>query len=181
MSIQESEFKHAMRCLTGHVCLITTGSNADGPLAGMTATAVTSVSAAPPILLVCINRANSSLAHVQSTGNFVVNVLARSEQELAQRFSRSISPREKFQAGTWNRIRTGAPALVSAMVNFDCSVERIIEIGTHAVIFGHVEGTAISGDITAPLLYSQGSYGEFQTDKTIDFHDLLWISNWGAD
>ncbi|MBB5445486.1 MULTISPECIES: flavin reductase family protein [unclassified Paraburkholderia] len=181
MSIEESEFKRAMRCLTGHVCLITTGSDAVGPLAGMTATAVTSVSAAPPILLICINRANSSLAHVQATGNFVVNVLARSEQELAQRFSRPISPQEKFQAGTWNRIKTGAPALASAMVNFDCSVERIIEIGTHAVIFGHVEGTAINGQTTAPLLYSQGSYGEFQTNKAIDFHDLLWISNWGAD
>ncbi|WP_322028958.1 flavin reductase family protein [Paraburkholderia sp. J76] len=181
MSIEESEFKRAMRCLTGHVCLITTGSDADGPLAGMTATAVTSVSASPPIVLVCINRANASLAHVQTTGNFVVNVLARSEQELAQRFSRPISPQEKFQSGTWIRIKTGAPALASAMVNLDCSVERIIEIGTHAVIFGHIEGTAISGDITAPLLYSQGTYGEFQTSKAIDFHDLLWISNWGAD
>ena len=181
MNIEGSEFKRAMRCLTGHVCLITTGSDADGPLAGMTATAVTSVSAAPPILLVCINRANSSLAHVLATGNFVVNVLARSGQELAQRFSRPISPQEKFQAGTWNRISTGAPALSSAMVNFDCSVERIVEIGTHAVIFGHVEGTAIRHDITAPLLYSQGTYGEFQTSKLVDFHDLLWISNWGAD
>ncbi|WP_227749379.1 flavin reductase family protein [Paraburkholderia atlantica] len=181
MSIEESEFRRAMRSLTGHVCLITTGSDANGPLAGMTATAVTSVSAAPPILLVCINRANSSLAHVQATGHFVVNVLARSEQELAQRFSRPIAPEEKFQAGTWNRIKTGAPALATAMVNFDCSVERIVEIGTHAVIFGHVEATAINTDTKTPLLYSQGSYGEFQTNKAVDFHDMLWISNWGSD
>ncbi|PMS27490.1 flavin reductase family protein [Paraburkholderia rhynchosiae] len=170
-----------MRCLTGHVCLITTGSDADGPLAGMTATAVTSVSAVPPFLLVCINRTNSSLAHIQATGHFVVNVLPRTEQDLAQRFSRPLLPHEKFQAGTWSRLRTGAPALATAMVNFDCSVERVMQVGTHDVIFGHVEAVASNVGSSTPLLYSQGSYGEFQTNKAVDFHDLLWISNWGYD
>lgn len=181
MNIDEAEFKRAMRCLTGHVCLITTGSDVTGPLAGMTATAVASVSAAPPMLLVCINRANASLAHVRAAGCFVVNVLARTEQELAQRFSRPIPSHDKFLAGTWTRLATGAPALTSAMVCFDCSVERMIDIGTHAVIFGRVEGTAVNRDASAPLLYSQGAYGEFHTDRSVDFHELLWISNWEAD
>jgi flavin reductase (NADH)/flavin reductase len=181
LSIKESEFKQAMRNLTGHVCLITTGSDAHGPLGGMTATAVTSVSASPPIVLVCINRANASLAHVQATGQFVINVLARADQELAQRFSSPLTPQEKFQAGSWNRLSTGAPALASALVNFDCRVERMVDVGTHAVIFGEVQGVATNIDAAAPLLYSQGSYGEFQSSKGVDFQDLLWISNWGSD
>lgn len=181
MGINESEFKQAMRHLTGHVCLITTGSDAHGPSGGMTATAVTSVSASPAVVLVCINRANASLAHVHATGQFVVNVLGRADQELAQRFSSPLTPQQKFEAGVWKRICTGAPALASALVNFDCRVERMVDVGTHTVIFGEVHGVATNAGSAAPLLYSDGAYGEFRSGRGVDFEDLLWISNWGSD
>ena len=51
----------------------------DGPAGrtGFTATAVTSVSDAPPTLLVCLNRASTSAPRFVANGVFCVNALAR--------------------------------------------------------------------------------------------------------
>ncbi|WP_028228524.1 flavin reductase family protein [Paraburkholderia ferrariae] len=180
MTIEETHFKAAMRRLAGHVCLITTCSD-DGERGGLTATAVCSVSANPPLLLVCINRANTSCASIQAAARFAVNVLPRSDQELAQRFARPLPPDEKFAEGEWRTLKTGAPILASSLASFDCKIERIIQAGTHDVIFGHVEAIATRETNASPLLYASGAYGELHSPQNVNLRDLLWISNWGEE
>ena len=53
----KSDFRKAMRRLTSAVTVITTAH--EDRRYGMTATAVTSVSADPPSLLICVNRSAS--------------------------------------------------------------------------------------------------------------------------
>ena len=58
----ERQFRLIMRRLAGGVCIITAGLGED--ITGMTVTSLTSLSAAPPRLLVSINRQASSFAPI---------------------------------------------------------------------------------------------------------------------
>ncbi len=73
-SVDGAAYREAMARLAGAVHLVTT----DGPggRAGFTATAVCSVSDAPPTLLVCINRDSSAYPAFDRNGRLCVNLLA---------------------------------------------------------------------------------------------------------
>lgn len=106
-------FKRGMRRLASGVSLITTID--DGVRYGLVATAVSSVSAAPPTLLICVNTAASAHDHVAAAGVFCVNILAEGHEDVAARFSSSRDRETRFASGEWRQIETGAPALVGAL------------------------------------------------------------------
>lgn len=160
MAVEVDLFKAGMRRLAGHVCVITT-AEADGTRNGLTATAVASVTVAPPTLLCCINRSASAFATVKETRRFVVNVMPESEREVASRFAGGDSGEARFTIGSWLTLATGAPVLATALVAFDCRVSDIAEVGSHGVFFGEVQALHISDGVDRPLLYLQGAYGGF--------------------
>jgi flavin reductase (DIM6/NTAB) family NADH-FMN oxidoreductase RutF len=160
MSIDESTFKAGMRCLSAGVNVITSTAP-DGQRYGMTATAVCSVSAQPPTVLVCVNTRNSSLEAIRASGAFAVNVLATDDQPVASAFASALSADEKFAVGQWLALNTGAPVLSTALVGFDCKVIKAEQVGTHEVVFGEIVAAHFSSQAQPPLLYAQGAYGTF--------------------
>jgi flavin reductase (NADH)/flavin reductase len=126
----------------------------------LTATAVCSVSAEPPVLLCCIERTRGSYAAIVKSGAFGVNVLAAEDRDLAARFARPASTTDKFAFGAW-RIDGGSPLLETALTAFDCTLVRHIEIGSHGVLFGLIEAAHLRPDQAYPLLYADGDYGVF--------------------
>ncbi|GAB2180906.1 flavin reductase family protein [Denitratisoma sp. agr-D3] len=160
--IDPTLFKTGMRQLTAAVTLVTT-QTADGNRSGLTATAVCSVSAEPPILLVCVNRASGSYAAIREAGRFAVNVLAAEDIDLSNRFASAVSGDERFHHGEWDSLASGAPTLVNALANFDCTLLEVKDMGSHGVFFGQVEALRIRpGDDPVPLLYGEGNYGTLQ-------------------
>ncbi len=75
----EADFRKAMRRLASAVTVISTAH--DDRRHGMTATAVTSVSSAPPSLLACINRSASLHAPLLASRRFCVNILHGSRSD----------------------------------------------------------------------------------------------------
>jgi flavin reductase (NADH)/flavin reductase len=178
MPIDLDTFRSGMRRLAGHVCIITTTSS-DGGRAGLTATAVSSVSAEPPTLLICVNRQNSSHAVIRAAGLFAVNVLALEDQELANRFASRIVGEARFSEGVWTTLETGAPVLESALVCFDCRIAQAVEVGTHGVLFGAIEAIRVRQTETKPLLYVHGSYGGFAVPGASLSPEVLGMPTWG--
>src|SRR5246127_1155804 len=84
-TISAEDFRLAMRRLAGGVSIIS-GAGPDGPL-GVTATAVTSLTAEPPSILCCLNRSLELEAAVKETGRFAVNMLRTDHHDLAERFA----------------------------------------------------------------------------------------------
>lgn len=162
MIITPDLFKSAMRQLAAGVCLVTT-LDTQGRRSGLTATAVCSVSAEPPVLLVCVNQGNSSYAAIRQSGYFAVNVLAAADVELADRFAGAVSGESRFDAGQWTQSETGAPLLVSALAAIDCRLIEVADMGSHGVFFGEVVAIGLHDDAGGPLLYGAGSYGRFAT------------------
>jgi flavin reductase (DIM6/NTAB) family NADH-FMN oxidoreductase RutF len=70
-----SEFRQAMSHFATGVTVVTSIGD-DGDPVGTTASAVTSLSLDPPLVLVCFDRASLTLRAIRSHGAFVVNVLA---------------------------------------------------------------------------------------------------------
>jgi len=116
----------------------------DGPAgrAGFTATAVCSVTDAPPSLLVCLNRSASVYGAVRANGVLSVNVLAPEHKELSALFGGKTPLDERFAAARWRVGETGAPLLEGAVVNFDCRIVQAAEVGGHTVLICEIVGVA---------------------------------------
>ncbi|WP_281701131.1 flavin reductase [Acetobacter malorum] len=142
-------FREGMSRLPSGITLITTGGPAG--LHGFTATAVCSVSDAPPTLLVCVNRNTSAHDHILSHQCLAVNVLAEGQEHLCSAFSsRKYTMAERFALARWENGITGAPLLEGAVVSFECRVSRVIDTPTHSIVIatvGHIQwdDTAESG------------------------------------
>jgi len=148
-----------MRRLGGAVNIVTAS---DGAVwAGLTATAVTSLSAEPPRLLACINRQGVTYDIVSRGRTLAVNVLGCKHEPLAMRFAGlSGEPEtERFKDGNWVQGVTGAPLLDDALVGFDCRVESILDAGSHAIVIGNIEAVRIgASDVGNPLCYIDGQW-----------------------
>jgi flavin reductase len=156
-AISGEDFRLAMRRLAGGVSIIT-GAGPDGPL-GVTATAVTSLTAEPPSLLCCLNRSLQLETAVKETGRFAVNMLRADHHELAQRFAGMHGVRgcAKFEHGNWTILQSDVLALSDSLVSFDCRVDEILEVGTHSIFIGLIT-EAHFGDSGEPLVYCNGAF-----------------------
>jgi len=149
-------FKNGMRRLASGVSLITT--ERDGVRHGMACTSVTSVSAEPPTVLVCINKNASSHDHIEASGIFCVNLLSSADRHIASAFSSSADRETRFRNGEWVPLATGAPALLTAEASFDCRVVEKISIHTHTIFVGAVVAAELSKSGMVPLVYHDGTY-----------------------
>jgi flavin reductase (DIM6/NTAB) family NADH-FMN oxidoreductase RutF len=151
-----SEFKHAMRHVPTGVTVVT--SFKDGEPRGITVNAFASVSADPPTLLICINRAARSYLYISASGAFCVNVLAGNQRDLAERFSGKIRDRQ-FDGVAYRVGETGAPVLEGAIAHFECIVTEEHHAGSHSIFLGHVV-TCVARPGT-PLGYFNGGFHDF--------------------
>src|SRR5258706_13631262 len=109
----------------------------DGPhgSAGVTCSAVSSVSDTPPTVLVCINRRSAANAIIKANGVLSVNWLRADQIGMSQLFSGAggVPMQERFDHHDWTTLATGAPCSTGALVALDCRIAEAVEAGTHAV------------------------------------------------
>jgi flavin reductase len=150
-------FRQAMSRLGAAVHVITT----EGPAGktGFTATAVCSVSDAPPTLLVCLNRKSDSAPPLLGNKLSCVNTLAAGEEAIADTFAgrTGIKGAERFAIGEWITVATGSPVLVSAVVAFDCCTVEVKPVASHYVVYGAVEAVHL-GPTSEALVYHDRLY-----------------------
>ncbi len=158
MAVTRQDFRDAMARLGAAVNIITTGGPAGR--GGFTASAVCSVTDDPPTLLVCMNRNATAAPALRANGNVCVNVVAAGQKETCMVFAgvTKCTMDERFDAGTWSTLATGAPVLQGAVVSFDCQVTDIIDKGTHSVVFAEVMGIRTGSQHDAGLIYFGRDY-----------------------
>ena len=159
-------FVNAMRGAVTGVNVVTT-DGAAGRF-GLTVSAFSSVSAEPPMVLICINRRSPAGAAVSENGRFCVNVLSTKQRDIADTFAgypADGAPYD-FTVARWNEGYIGAPSLVDAIATFDCVVETTIDSGSHTVFIGRVLG--VKEGEGRPLLYTDRAYGRPCTDTHVN-------------
>jgi flavin reductase (DIM6/NTAB) family NADH-FMN oxidoreductase RutF len=152
-----SAYLRAMAAAVTGVTVVST----DGPAGrfAQTVSAMCSVSAEPPTLLVCVNRASPLVAAVAANGVFAVNVLAAGQAHVADTFAGRPAGGGAYDFGCaeWASLASGAPALLGAAAVFDCTATSATDAGTHRVLFGLV-GAADGGGAPS-LAYARRTYG----------------------
>lgn len=143
----------AMRKLASTVSIVTTAR--DEAWHGIAVTSFTSVSLAPPTILVCINRDSEFSGHVRQAGKFCVSVLGDAHEEQCNIFGSGARRAERFTTGDWRSI-DGTPALADAQAILSCTTFHEVECGTHITLFASVDAISLRETLTNPLVYLDG-------------------------
>ena len=130
----------------------------EGEPRGVTVSAFASVSADPPLVLICINREARSYLYISSSKIFCVNVLAGDQRELAERFSGKLRERQ-FEGVPYSVDVTGAAVIDGTVAHLDCEVAEEHHAGSHSIFIGRVLSCASRSG--SPLGYYNGDFHDF--------------------
>lgn len=152
----ESDLRAFRRCLSQFATGVTVMTACNGQeMAGMSVNSFAALSLEPPLILWSIRKESSSLKIFQEAGHYAVNILADTQVELSNLFSKG--GEEKFSNVAWHTGKLGAPLLDNVICTLECSLENIVDGGDHFILIGRVRHyTRYEG---SPLLFYQGRYG----------------------
>ncbi|MGC5015300.1 flavin reductase family protein [Streptosporangium sp. DT93] len=152
------EFRAALARFPSGVTIVTARGERAGSH-GLTVSAFCSVSAEPPMVLVCIARSARTLPAVHESGRFAVSMLRRHHDAVARLFA-TTSP-DKFQ-GTWGSLTPdGPPVVPDALFSLECTVHSALPAGDHEVVIGAVQAYSVRDG--APLVYYQRAFHPLAT------------------
>jgi len=152
----QTSFLSAMSAAVASVNVVTT----DGAMGrfGLTVSSMASVSASPPMLLICIDRRSPLVRAIAGNRVFAVNALGVRQAPVADTFAGRPQSREAydFDVATWERGGTGVPLLIGAAARFECLVASTVEAGSHTIMIGEVMASDRHG--VRALAYSRREY-----------------------
>jgi flavin reductase (DIM6/NTAB) family NADH-FMN oxidoreductase RutF len=156
-AVPDEVFRDVIGRFASGVTVITT--TADGADHGTTASAVSSLSMNPPMLLICLNKTSDTQAAILRSGAFAVNILAEDQGQVAYQFAKK--GQDKFAGVGLVRGRSGIPLVENALAHLECEVDETVTGGTHTVFLARVKEAA--GKEGAPLTYFRGRFGRLES------------------
>lgn len=160
-SIEPRDFRTAMSRFGSGITIMSTLQ--DGVAHAMTASAFTSVSLDPPLVLVCVDKGVRMHDAVLDCGYWAISVLADSHEEIAQRFAKSGRDlHTQFDGiGTQAGPKTGCLLIEGALSWLECRTWATYEGGDHTIVVGEVLSLG-AGEPADPaaLIYYAGQYRE---------------------
>jgi len=155
-------FRDAMASFASGVNVVSVWDG-DGRPYGMTASAFTSVSVDPQLVLVCLNRGCRTYREIRAESAFGVNILGQQGREIADHCARpgvdKTLPADWLRGPTLNESgNESAPHLRDALAFVDCALDSEIPAGGHAILVGSVRSIRLAESGQAPLVYFRGGY-----------------------
>ncbi|MFC8228780.1 flavin reductase family protein [Streptomyces sp. NPDC057287] len=152
--IAPERFKQAFRRYPAGVVVVTADAG-HGPV-GFTATSLSSLSLAPPLVSFGIGTSTSSWPHIERATTAVVNFLGAEQTQLATTFA--TSGIDRFATPTrWSRLPGGEPVLDGVTGWLRLTVQSIVPAGDHRIVVARVEESWLD-EGRDPLLFHDGSY-----------------------
>jgi flavin reductase (DIM6/NTAB) family NADH-FMN oxidoreductase RutF len=160
-SIGPSAFRAALGRFASGITIMSTLQ--DGVAHAMTASAFTSVSLDPPLVLVCVDKSVRMHAAVLECGYWAVSVLAAVHRPEAERFARSgrdlLTQFEGVR--TVPGPKTGCRLIAGALSWLECRTWATYEGGDHTIVVGEVLSLGADDPLDpAALVYFSGHYRE---------------------
>jgi flavin reductase len=131
-----------------------------GPLlAGMTASAIASISVDPPLMMASLNRKSETHGAIIGSHSFAISVLAADQRLLAECFAQPTTAEKlrRFCDAAWHEAETGSPVLEGVIAYFDCRlVDRHLG-GDHTIFIGEIAAAGYDPD-AEPLIWFGSRY-----------------------
>jgi len=153
--VDRERFRSVMGHFASGVTIISTRH--EGIDYGLTASAVSSLSLNPPMLLICVNKTSNTRDAIEASGVFAVNILQENQSEVAWQFATSRP--DKFAGLSVSYGELGVPLLDDMLATIECRVVEIVSGGTHSVFLAEVEAAQATEGM--PLTYFRGRMGHF--------------------
>jgi len=145
-------FREVMAGVCTPVTVVTTFSG--GRPLGTTVSAFASLSMAPPMVVVSLDRRSDLLAALGEGTRLGVNVLGSTQAELAGGFARKGV--DKFGGVDWH-LESGAPRLDGSPGWLACVVSRLVDGGDHVLVLADVRQAETEPG--PPLTYHARTFG----------------------
>ena len=159
MNVDPVTFRQTIGLFTSGVGVIAVG--ADDAVHAMTASAITSVSLDPMLVLFCVGRSAKMAARLQAAEGFTINVLRHDQQALSNFFAgRRGGPVPPFRFVPW----VGGPRLEGCAASIGCTTDRLVEAGDHWLVLGAVRGLHRGVEPIEPLVFFHGRYAELRPE-----------------
>ena len=146
---------------TGVAVITAQGSGEE--LIGMTMSSFNSVSIDPPLVLFSVDRRANSLPAMLEAKGFAVNVLAREQEQISNRFARALSDKWAEVKRTVGHAQ--APLITGALAHFECEPYANYDGGDHVIFVVRVLRHAVRAGNPAPLVFFRGRYRDL-VDET---------------
>jgi flavin reductase (DIM6/NTAB) family NADH-FMN oxidoreductase RutF len=156
-TVQSEDYRNVMRHWPSGVTVVTV---LDGGTAhGMTASAFTSVSINPPLVLVVVDKRWRSHGFLLQGRVFCVNILTEDQVDISDRFAgRQGDIADRFAGLATAVAASGAPVLTDALAWLDCRLDQHYDAGDHAIFVGRVLAVGVPHPEARPLLYHDTRY-----------------------
>lgn len=159
-SISEVSFRETLAHFASGVTIVTAQGVA-GPV-GFTATGFTSLSLAPPLILVCVAKNASAYGGVVGAERFGVSVLADNQRWIAEQFARSGVDRFRDVPVVAEPSVT-VPLIEGAIARLECHYHAQHDAGDHTILIGRVASASTGAG--QPLLHFCRRFGGFVDDE----------------
>ncbi|MER6671160.1 flavin reductase [Amycolatopsis japonica] len=146
LTTTQRRFRAAMANLSTAVNIVTTDGVSGR--AGITVSAVCSVTDSPPTLLVCVNQSSYTHDIFRTNGRMAINVLAAQHEDLALQFAGAtdVPMLDRFRFEVWDHDRFRIPVVRDAAAVLIGQVGAEFTQGTHTVLFVEVEDVFVDED-----------------------------------
>lgn len=151
------DFRNTLGAFATGVTVITTrGIDASH---GMTATAFSSVSLDPPLVLTCVGHTTEASDLIERNGVFAVNILRSDQEAISNYFASKDRPRgrDAFREISHRKLATGCPIIDGVVGYLDCALHSSYDAGDHRVFIGEVLALEVDGE-AEPLIFHGGGY-----------------------
>jgi 4-nitrophenol 2-monooxygenase / 4-nitrocatechol 4-monooxygenase, reductase component len=151
--IAADDFRRVLGHFATGVTILTT-CDADARPTGLTASAFSSVSLDPPLVLICVDHKSQSYPSLRDRGCFAVNILSVDQQAISRRCASSRL--DKFDEVPHRISDLGLPLIEGAIAQLECTTVSTHVEGDHTIFVGRVERASVGAG--EPLLYFRGQY-----------------------
>jgi flavin reductase ActVB len=154
-------FRNAMARFASGVTIVTT-RNSDGVFVGFTASAFSSLSLEPPLLLVCLQKDADCYNTFMESDDFAVSILAQGQAEIARRFATKAIDKWDGTPVVDGKV-AGLPLVRGASAHCECRTRDRVDGGDHTILVGEVVRAEVSD--AEPMLHYNRQFGHFVAEE----------------
>ncbi len=160
--------------------VVVTHLDANGAPRGMTATSMVGLSADPPSLLVCIDRATRTHEEVMRVRSFGIDLLSVHQRRIGVHCAQRGT--EKWLRPAWlatDLPLTSSPRLARSVAHVDCTIETALDAFTHTIVVGRIRAVWLNPEMPDPLLYHDGVYAKLAPRQDLGAYGFSLLSSIG--
>jgi flavin reductase (DIM6/NTAB) family NADH-FMN oxidoreductase RutF len=152
---------------------VVTAQTKEGPK-GITVSSFTSVSLAPPLVLISLAKDSDLHDLLVASSNFAVNFLADDQKSVSDLFAGRVPVKDRFDAVSYHKGATGSPIIDGVRCAIECRTWRVYEGGDHSIVLGEVVKTSVAGG-RRPLVYYGQQYTSIErSEQPAPPSDIIW-------